>query len=298
MRVQDTWLTHVRFQVPEFRIALLLFSVNYLSHQQRQAFRNNWLYSFNSRGFLDGSDGKESAWSAGDPGLIPESGRFLGKGMATTPLFLPGESHGQRSLAGYNPWACKAWDTTEQLTHTHTYTHASTLSVHRNAISLLWLLLLSRENSESVTWYEYFIERETCGSWTGRPQWRVVRSSAFSSIAQFMKHHLLRDELLLPAKPCLALIVDILSLHAVFLSRGLRVENWWTVLEAWLQCSYEFSLVSSLVLCSKHRGIVPVARVQPLRVGSACPREVTAIRRSIGMHSRARWLCVWWAFCQ
>ena len=24
--------------------------------------------------------------------------------MATTPVFLPGESHGQRSLAGYNPW--------------------------------------------------------------------------------------------------------------------------------------------------------------------------------------------------
>ena len=27
----------------------------------------------------------------------------LEKGMATTPVFLPGESHGQRSLVGYNP---------------------------------------------------------------------------------------------------------------------------------------------------------------------------------------------------
>ena len=198
---------YVRFQAPEFRIALLLLSVNYLSHQQRQAFGNNWLYSFNSRGFLDGSDGKESAWSAGDPGLIPESGRFLGKGMATTPLFLPGESHGQRCLEGYNPWACKAWDTAEQLTHPPpTHTHISPLRVHRNAISLLWLLLLSRENSESFTWYKCFIERETCGSWTGRPQRRVVRSSALSSVAQFMKHRLLRDELLLPAKPCLTLM--------------------------------------------------------------------------------------------
>ena len=25
-----------------------------------------------------------------------------------TPVFLPGESHGQRSLAGYNPWGCKS----------------------------------------------------------------------------------------------------------------------------------------------------------------------------------------------
>ena len=31
----------------------------------------------------------------------------LEKGMATTPVFLPGESHGQRSLAGYSPWGHK-----------------------------------------------------------------------------------------------------------------------------------------------------------------------------------------------
>ena len=28
----------------------------------------------------------------------------LEKGMVPTPVFLPGESHGQRSLAGYSPW--------------------------------------------------------------------------------------------------------------------------------------------------------------------------------------------------
>ena len=32
-----------------------------------------------------------------------------------TPLFLPGESHGQRSLAGCSPWGFKESDTTEQL---------------------------------------------------------------------------------------------------------------------------------------------------------------------------------------
>ena len=37
-----------------------------------------------------------------------------------TPLFLPGKSHQQRSLAGYNPWGGKESDTTE---HPHTYTH-------------------------------------------------------------------------------------------------------------------------------------------------------------------------------
>ena len=32
-----------------------------------------------------------------------------------TPAFLPGEPHGQRSLAGYSPWGCKDLDTAEQL---------------------------------------------------------------------------------------------------------------------------------------------------------------------------------------
>ena len=36
--------------------------------------------------------------------------------MATHPVFLPGKSHGQRSLVGYSPWGCKELDTTEQLT--------------------------------------------------------------------------------------------------------------------------------------------------------------------------------------
>ena len=30
-----------------------------------------------------------------------------------TPVFLPGESHGQRSLVGYSPWGRKEWDMTE-----------------------------------------------------------------------------------------------------------------------------------------------------------------------------------------
>ena len=36
-----------------------------------------------------------------------------------TPVFLPGESRGQRSLAEYSPWGCKESDTTEQLSTAH-----------------------------------------------------------------------------------------------------------------------------------------------------------------------------------
>ena len=39
----------------------------------------------------------------------------LEKGMATTPVFLPGEFHRQRNLVGYSPWGCKELDTTEQM---------------------------------------------------------------------------------------------------------------------------------------------------------------------------------------
>ena len=63
-----------------------------------------------------GSDGKESAFNAGDPGLIPGSGRFTWRRKwHSIPVFLPGKSHGWRSLAGYSPWGCKELDTTERL---------------------------------------------------------------------------------------------------------------------------------------------------------------------------------------
>ena len=34
-----------------------------------------------------------------------------------TPVFLPGEYHGQRSLVGYNPQVCKELDVTEATEH-------------------------------------------------------------------------------------------------------------------------------------------------------------------------------------
>ena len=37
----------------------------------------------------------------------------------STPVFLPGKSHGQRSLVGYSLWGRKESDTTKWLTHTH-----------------------------------------------------------------------------------------------------------------------------------------------------------------------------------
>ena len=66
-------------------------------------------------GFPGGASGKESASSAGDTrdmGSIPGSGRSPGGGIPT-PVFFPGDTHGQRSLVGYSPWGCRELDTTE-----------------------------------------------------------------------------------------------------------------------------------------------------------------------------------------
>ena len=60
--------------------------------------------------------GKESACNPGDMGLIPGSARSPGGGH-DNPVFLPGESHGQRSLEGYSPSSGEESDLTK---HAHT----------------------------------------------------------------------------------------------------------------------------------------------------------------------------------
>ena len=69
--------------------------------------------------FRDGSEGKESAFNAGDTGdkssIPPGSGDPLKRKWQPTPVFFPGQSHGQKSLAGYSLWGCKEPDMTERL---------------------------------------------------------------------------------------------------------------------------------------------------------------------------------------
>ena len=104
---------------------------------------------FKNQGSPGSSAGQESARNAGDPSSIPGSGSSSGEGIGyplqyswaslvaqtvknppatretwageipwrrawpPTPVFLPGEFHGQRSLAGDSPWGRKESDTTE-----------------------------------------------------------------------------------------------------------------------------------------------------------------------------------------
>ena len=51
------------------------------------------------------------------------------------PVFLPGESHGQRSLAGYSPWGHKESDTTEQLRTAHSHRVTANQQFVKNGLS-------------------------------------------------------------------------------------------------------------------------------------------------------------------
>ena len=73
------------------------------------------MYTVIHRGFPGGSDGKESACSAGGPGLIPGLGRSPGEGNDNPLQYscLENSMDRERSLAGYSPWSHKELDMTE-----------------------------------------------------------------------------------------------------------------------------------------------------------------------------------------
>ena len=64
--------------------------------------------TYGDLGLLYSSDGKESACNVGDPALSCGSDPWIRKipwqrAWQPSPVVLPGEFHGQRSLAGYSP---------------------------------------------------------------------------------------------------------------------------------------------------------------------------------------------------
>ena len=92
--------------------------------------------------FPGGSNGRVclQCWSPGfDPWVrkIPWRRKWQ-----PAPVFLPGESHGQRSLAGYSPWDSKELGTTEQL-----HFHFSLLM----SPACVWVALLQQQWSFLLT---------------------------------------------------------------------------------------------------------------------------------------------------
>ena len=67
-------------------------------------------------GFPDSSVGKESTPQCRRTGFDSWVGKIpWRRKWQPTPVFWPGEFHGQRSLVSYSPWGHKELDTTEQL---------------------------------------------------------------------------------------------------------------------------------------------------------------------------------------
>ena len=84
-----------------------------MTENQRNSNRSAFEYfPSHSRGFLIGSAIKNPPSMTGS---ISGSGRSPGGGLTwqSAPAFVPGESHGQRSLAGYSPRGRTELDTTE-----------------------------------------------------------------------------------------------------------------------------------------------------------------------------------------
>ena len=79
-------------------------------------------------------DGKEYACNAGDPSLIPGSGRLVQKGMATHSNILAWRI----LLLGYSPWRCIVSNTTDLLTQT--YIHAYILYCYSLNFSSLYFV--------------------------------------------------------------------------------------------------------------------------------------------------------------
>ena len=95
-----------------------------------------------------------------------------------TPVLLLGESHGQRSLAGYSPWDHTESDTMEQPSaracaraRAHTHTHET--------LWLLWVALGMLDNRElgtgvgftkkySATHYQFCVQR----AWNSARMWK------------------------------------------------------------------------------------------------------------------------------
>ena len=80
------------------------------------------------RGFPGDSVVKNLPADVGDAGSIPVSGRSPGRGNGQpTPVFVPGKSHGPRSLAG-KPTGSRGSDTAERLEHALTRIHLNSHS--------------------------------------------------------------------------------------------------------------------------------------------------------------------------
>ena len=112
-------------------------------------------------GFPGGARGKEPACQCRRHkrcGFDPWIGKIpWRRAWQPTPVFLPGESHGQRSLEGYSPWGHRVrhdWATKRALTSEHTENHLCSVwssGTKGSAVTQVWVQILPALLPGSVT---------------------------------------------------------------------------------------------------------------------------------------------------
>ena len=113
----------------------------------------------------------------GRPGLDPWIRKIpWRRKWQPTPVFLPGESHGQRSLVGCRSWSCKELDTMEQLTLPYFLT-----VLEKDIAYQLWDRLLFLTLNFLVRCSAFFVMRlNACTVDRFRGKWRWVQFLSLS----------------------------------------------------------------------------------------------------------------------
>ena len=114
MFVNFLWLKVLVAKPNMFQIICFFFAKS-LTHTHTHTHTHTFFHNLSGLAVDEAQKVKVSASNVGDPGSIPGSrGICPGEGNGNpTLIFLPGRSHGQRSLVGYSPWGRKESDTTE-----------------------------------------------------------------------------------------------------------------------------------------------------------------------------------------
>ena len=95
------------FGLVSLLLVLFLLSLFFLFLQELNTFI--WNIVIWARGFPHSSVGKKICPQCRRPGFYSSVGKIpWRRKWQPTPVFLPGDSHGQRSLAGYCPWGRKS----------------------------------------------------------------------------------------------------------------------------------------------------------------------------------------------
>ena len=105
---------YTKLDISHFGHSVLLIHKSAYAHMFTH--RTYVLYVWLPGGFPGGSYPRESACNARDLGSSWVRKIPWRRAGQPTPVIWPGESHGQRNLAGYSLWGCKESDITEQLT--------------------------------------------------------------------------------------------------------------------------------------------------------------------------------------